>query len=127
MTEQSLNQNPNYEQIIAFLLKPLLAEPAELRIDCEYLPAHARVWVRVAFQPGDRERLLDGSSRHLYAVKTVLAAAARIAGQSVYLDIYGSAVRSRPSGERPERSSRGVSKGGNYPRRPERPTPAIDK
>lgn len=134
MTEQFLSQNPQYDQLVAFLLKPFLAEPEELRINCEYLPAHARVWVRVAFQPADREQLLDGNSRHLYAIRTVLAAAARVAGQSIYLDIYGSENRTRPSGERPERSNRDDSRdrrstprGSRSPRRPERPTPAIDK
>jgi uncharacterized protein len=134
MTEQSLSQNPQYDKLVAFLLQPLLDEPEELRINCEYLPAHARVWVRIAFQPADREKLLDGSSRHLYAIKTVVSAAARIAGQSVYLDIYGSESRTRAAGERSDRQSRSDDRSSrparsntSPPRRVDRPIPATDK
>lgn len=135
MTEQSLSQNPQYDKLVAFLLQPLLDEPEELRINCEYLPAHARVWVRIAFQPADREKLLNGSSRHLYAIKNVVSAAARIAGQSVYLDIYGSESRAtRAPGERSDRqgrsddrSSRPARSNTSPPRRVDRPIPATDK
>jgi uncharacterized protein len=134
MTEQSLSQNPQYDKLVAFLLQPLLDEPEELRINCEYLPAHARVWMRIAFQPADREKLLNGSSRHLYAIKTVVSAAARIAGQSVYLDIYGSESRTRATGERSDRqsrsddrSSRSARSNTGPPRRVDKPIPATDK
>ncbi len=134
MTESSLGQNPRYDKLVSFLLRPLLSEPEELRIDCEYLPAHARVWVRIAFQQADREQLLNGSSRHLYAIKTVISAAARVAGQSVYLDIYGSESRARGTGERTERQGRGDSRAGrpprssvSPPRRVDKPIPATDK
>jgi uncharacterized protein len=134
MTEQSLSQNPQYDKLVSFLLQPLLDEPEELRINCEYLPAHARVWVRIAFQPADREKLLNGSSRHLYAIKTVVSAAARIAGQSVYLDIYGSESRTRATSERSDRQSRSDDRSSrparsntSPPRRVDRPIPATDK
>ncbi len=134
MTEQSLSQNPQYDKLVAFLLKPLLDEPEELRINCEYLPTHARVWVRIAFQPADREKLLDGSSRHLYAIKTVVSAAARVAGQSVHLDIFGSESRSRQTSEPSDRQNRSDERShraprGNIsaPRRVDRPIPATDK
>jgi uncharacterized protein len=134
MTEQSLSQNPQYDKLVAFLLKPLLDEPEELRINCEYLPTHARVWVRIAFQPADREKLLDGSSRHLYAIKTVVSAAARVAGQSVHLDIFGSESRSRQTSEPSDRQNRSDDRSnrtprGNIsaPRRVDRPIPATDK
>jgi uncharacterized protein len=80
---------PPYEQIVGLLLKPFLTEPTALRVDCEYLPTHARVWVRVAFAKTDREKVVGGSNRHLYAIKTILTAAARQVGQSVYLDVHG--------------------------------------
>jgi uncharacterized protein len=98
---------PPYEQIVGLLLKPFLTEPAALRVDCEYLPTHARVWVRIAFAETDRERVVGGSNRHLYAIKTILTAAARQAGQTVYLDVHGGvggeprAERTRPPVEKP--------------------------
>ncbi len=80
--------HPPYQQIIAALLKPFLSQPEALRVDCEYIPTHARVWVRVSFAEIDQGMLVATGNRHLYATKAVLAAAAREAGQSVHLDLY---------------------------------------
>jgi uncharacterized protein len=102
---------PPYEQIVGLLLQPFLTEPAALRVDCEYLPTHARVWVRIAFAEIDRERVVGSGNRHLYAIKTILTAAARQAGQTVYLDVHGGvggeprAERSRPPVEKPAQRS----------------------
>jgi uncharacterized protein len=95
---------PPYEQIVGLLLKPFLAEPAALRVDCEYLPTHARVWVRIAFAETDREKVIGGSNRHLYAIKTILTAAARQAGQTVYLDVHGG-VGGEPRAARTDRGA----------------------
>jgi uncharacterized protein len=120
----SAHTHPPYERIVALLLKPFLSEPEALRVDCEYLPTHARLWVRIAFAEGDRQRVLGGGNRHLYAIKTILTTAGRQAGQSVYLDVYGGtggeprAARSehRDRTERRERPDR--------PNRTERPSKA---
>jgi uncharacterized protein len=80
--------HPPYQQLIAALLQPFLSQPTALRVDCEYMPTNARVWVRVAFADIDQEKLMATGSRHLYATKAILAAAAREAGQSVHLDLY---------------------------------------
>jgi hypothetical protein len=61
--------NPPYQQLIAALLKPFLSQPEALRVDCEYIPTHARVWVRISFAGTDQEMLLA-------------------TGQSVHLDLY---------------------------------------
>jgi uncharacterized protein len=107
---------PPYEQILGLLLKPFLTEPTALRVDCEYLPTHARVWVRIAFATTDREKVVGGSNRHLYAIKTILTAAARQVGQSVYLDVHGGV-----GGEqRVARVVREVSASENPPDKPKR-------
>jgi uncharacterized protein len=115
--------HPPYQQLIAALLKPLLSQPAALRVDCEYMPTHARVWVRISFAEIDQEMLMATGNRHLYATKAVLAAAAREAGQSVHLDLYdpnagtrkfaaasGAATESRPSNPPISRVARPVRK-----------------
>ncbi len=97
--------HPPYQQLIAALLKPFLNQPEALRVDCEYIPTHARVWVRVSFAEIDQEMLVATGNRHLSATKAVLAAAAREAGQSVYLNLYdpnAGARRSAPSAFSPE-------------------------
>jgi uncharacterized protein len=111
--------HPPYDRLVELILTPFLKEPATLRVDCEYLPTHARVWVRVAFAEGDRQQVLGGSNRHLYALKTILNAAARPTGQSVYLDIYGGTGNETRT-ERPPRPGRpsGPRSGGSRPSRP---------
>ncbi len=80
--------HPPYQQLITALLKPFLSQPEALRVDCEYIPTHARVWVRLRFAEVDQTMLVTTDNRHLHATKAVLAAAAREAGQSVHLDLY---------------------------------------
>jgi uncharacterized protein len=92
---------PPYQQLIAALLKPFLSQPEALRVDCEYIPTHARVWLRISFAEIDQEMLLVTGNRHLYATKAVLAAAAREVGQSVYLDLYDPNAGARRSAAEP--------------------------
>jgi uncharacterized protein len=91
--------HPPYQQLITALLRPFLSQPEALRIDCEYIPTHARVWVRIAFAEIDKEKLVGQGSRHLYATKAILAAAARESGQSVYLDLYDPNAGARRSAD----------------------------
>jgi uncharacterized protein len=97
--------HPPYAELIAALLRPFLSEPAAMRVDCEYIPTHARVWVRIAFADSDREKVAGEGNRHLYATKAVLSAAAREAGQTVHLELYDANASSRrPPSDRPQRS-----------------------
>jgi uncharacterized protein len=90
--------HPPYQQLITALLQPFLSQPEALRVDCEYMPTNARVWVRVAFAEVDKDKLVAEGNRHLYATKAILAAAAREAGQKVYLDLYDPTAGSRRGG-----------------------------
>jgi uncharacterized protein len=97
--------HPPYEQLIALLLRPFLSEPAVMKVDCEYMPTHARVWVRISFADTDREKVAGEGNRHLYATKAVLSAVAREAGQTVHLELYdANAGARRPPSDRPQRS-----------------------
>jgi predicted RNA-binding protein YlqC (UPF0109 family) len=56
-----------------------------------------RAWVRIAFNSIDKEKVFGRGGRNIQAIRTVIAAAAELAGQSVYLDIYGNSSQSRES------------------------------
>jgi uncharacterized protein len=118
--------HPPYQQLVAALLQPFLSQSEALRVDCEYIPTHARVWVRIALAEIDKEKLVAEGNRHLYATKAILAAAAREAGQSVYLDLYdpnagarrpAEGMRRSENEEQPPRSGAPI---GRPQRRPER-------
>jgi hypothetical protein len=80
---KSLTTNPNYVGLVKFLVQPFLESPESLSVDCEMSQTLKRAWVRIAFNSIDKEK--------------VIAAAAELAGQSVYLDIYGGTSHSRDS------------------------------
>lgn len=100
---------PDYTALVRFLVLPLLESPSSLKIDCEIIPSNPRVWIRLAFEGEDKGRVFGRGGRNIQAIRTVIEAAAKAAGQSVYLDIYGGIGTERDSGdstyEAPRRSS----------------------
>lgn len=101
---------PDYTALVRFLVLPFLESPSSLKIDCEILPSQPKVWIRLAFEGEDKGRVFGRGGRNIQAIRTVIEAAAKAAGQSVYLDIYGgigSAERDSDVGthEAPTRSS----------------------
>lgn len=82
--------NPDYTELVRFLVRPLLESPTSLKVDCEIIPAKARVWIRLAFEDSDKGRVFGRNGRTIQAIRTVLEAVAQVAGHAVYLDIYGS-------------------------------------
>jgi len=80
---------PQYGELVRYLLTPLLNFPESLRIDCEFTNQNQRVWIRLALASSDQGKLFGRGGRNLDSIRTVLNAAARAANQSVYLDIYG--------------------------------------
>lgn len=83
------SHQPKYIELVRFLLTPLLESPERLRIDCETTNNNQRVWIRLALEETDQGKILGRGGRNLNAVRTVLKTAAAVAGQSVYLDVYG--------------------------------------
>lgn len=81
---------PDYAELVKFLVKPFLESPDSLSVDCEISHNTARVWIRVAFESEDKGRVFGRGGRNIQAIRTVIAAAAELAGHSAYLDIYGS-------------------------------------
>jgi uncharacterized protein len=85
----------NYVGLVAFLMQPFLESPETLSVDCEISPTLNRAWIRIAFESTDKGKVLGRGGRNIQAIRTVIAAAAEVAGQSVYLDIYGSTTPDR--------------------------------
>jgi predicted RNA-binding protein YlqC (UPF0109 family) len=97
--------SPDYAGLVRFLIEPLLEFPEALSIHCESANRSTRVWIRVAFEETDRGRVWGRGGRNIQAIRTLLDAAAKGAGQLVYLDIYGSAEPQQHSEEGDEGDS----------------------
>lgn len=82
--------SPDYVELVRFLIQPFLDSPESLSIDCEMSGTRKRAWIRIAFDSSDKGKVFGRGGRNIQAIRTVVAAAATAAGQSVYLDIYGS-------------------------------------
>jgi uncharacterized protein len=84
--------SPNYEGLVRFLLQPFLESPESLSVDCEISESLQKAWIRIAFDSIDKGKVFGRGGRNILAIRTVIAAASEVAGQSVYLDIYGSSA-----------------------------------
>ncbi|MEN9216253.1 MAG: KH domain-containing protein [Gloeomargarita sp. HHBFW_bins_162] len=100
---------PDYEGLVRYLLTPMLSHPEQLRLHQEVLGGG--VWVRLALAESDRGRVLGRGGRTLQAIRTVLQAAAQLAGQNCHLDIYGLST-ANVTAERGERMPMRPRRGG---------------
>jgi uncharacterized protein len=107
---------PNYVELVKFLVIPFLEFPEALRVDCEAYGGHHKVLVRLAFAASDKGRVFGRNGRTLQAIRTVLETTARLAGQAAYLEVYGgeregvsvpASSSSRGTVPRPRRQSSG--------------------
>ncbi len=87
---------PDYNALISFLLKPLLAHPDALRVDFESNSKSDRVWIRVAFDPEDRERIFGKGGRVIQAARTVVMTAAEEAGHNARVEFFDPTPSSNP-------------------------------
>ncbi|HLP89382.1 MAG TPA: KH domain-containing protein [Nostocaceae cyanobacterium] len=92
---KSSDTSPNYVGLVKFLLQPFLESPESLSVDCEMSQTLKRAWIRIAFESADKGKVFGRGGRNIQAIRTVIAAAAQMAGHSVYLDIYGSTTQDR--------------------------------
>ncbi|WP_341526308.1 KH domain-containing protein [Nostoc sp. UHCC 0302] len=95
---KSPTASPNYAGLVHFLVQPFLESPETLSVDCEISHTLKRAWVRIAFDSTDKGKVFGRGGRNIQAIRTVIAAAAELAGQSVYLDIYGNTAPGREGG-----------------------------
>ncbi|OHY32596.1 KH domain-containing protein [Cylindrospermopsis raciborskii] len=107
--------SPNYTGLVRFLVEPFLDSPGSLRIDCEMSNTLKRAWIRIAFDPTDKGKVLGRGGRNIQAIRTVVTAAAELAGQSVYLDIYGNNSHSPDGSDEEEKIFPPKSRSGNTP------------
>ncbi|MEA5507050.1 KH domain-containing protein [Halotia wernerae UHCC 0503] len=92
---KSPTASPNYIGLVSFLMQPFLESPETLSVDCEISHSLKRAWIRIAFDSTDKGKVFGRGGRNIQAIRMVIAAAAEVAGQSVYLDIYGSNAQGR--------------------------------
>ena len=97
--EMPLNSNskPNYPELVRFLIEPFLDSPEDLRVDCESYANDQKVWVRLAFSGSDKGRVFGRGGRTIQAMRTVVEAAGKAAGQTVQFEVYGSRETSHAS------------------------------
>ncbi|MEB3218406.1 MAG: KH domain-containing protein [Nostocales cyanobacterium 94392] len=88
--ETNPRTTPDYIGLVKFLIQPFLESPESLSVDCEISGSSKRVWIRIAFDSADKGKVFGRGGRNIQAIRTVISAAAQAAGQSAYLDIYGS-------------------------------------
>ena len=74
-----------------FLVQPFLESPESLSVDCEMSQTLKRAWVRIAFNSIDKEKVFGRGGRNIQAIRTVISAAAELAGNQ-YTWIFTAAV-----------------------------------
>jgi predicted RNA-binding protein YlqC (UPF0109 family) len=80
---------PDYIELVKFLVKPFLETADALRVDCEHLAGGKRVMIRLAFDASDRGRVFGRGGRNIQAIRRIVDAAAALAGCQARLDVYG--------------------------------------
>lgn len=91
------NAIPNYTNLVRFLVEPFLDSPESLKVDCEMSQGNTKVWIRIAFEGVEKGKVYGRGGRNIQAIRTVIEGCAQAAGQSVYLDIYGSSNHGKES------------------------------
>ena len=90
VTDNNSGTTPDYVGLVNFLMQPFLESPDTLSVDCEISRSTKRVWIRIAFDSADKGKVFGRGGRNIQAIRTVISMSAQAAGQSAYLDIYGS-------------------------------------
>lgn len=108
-----MDDKPDYQGLIHYLMKPFLDSPDDLKTDVEQVGDKRRILLRVAFSAEDRGRMFGRGGRNIQAIRTVLQTTAALHDEKVSLDVYGESSHESRSG------SEGSS-GGDRNRRPRR-------
>jgi predicted RNA-binding protein YlqC (UPF0109 family) len=107
----------DYIALIRFLIEPFLDSPQSLRIDSEVSPRTKRILIRLAIEGEDKGRVFGRGGRNIQAVRTVIQAVSKAAGDLVYIEVFGSVASDHLKPNDKPQSSRPP------PRRPPRPRP----
>jgi uncharacterized protein len=106
----------NYPELVKYLVLPFLESPDTLKMDCETYGDQAKLWIRLALDESDKDRLVGRNGRNIQAIRRVIDVAAKPSGARVQLEVYGVERPSRP----PSSSSNPSSSSRPRPRRPRR-------
>ena len=100
---------PNYTELVKFLLRPFVGKLDALKVDCETFRKNQRVWIRLALDDEDKGRILGRGGRNLQTIRTALSTAGSQVNQLVFLEIY--TKESSTSGSTPLRRRRSSARG----------------
>ena len=106
-----------YEALARFLMDPFLDKPEVLKFHSETLAGGKKLWLRAAFDEAeDKGRVFGRGGRNIKAVRTVIAATAKLSDMTVNLSVFGEPEPERSErGERSSGSGRGGGRsGGSY-------------
>jgi uncharacterized protein len=113
MSSSPPSTNPNYVELVRFLVTPFLEFPESLTVDFETYGSQHKVLVRLAFASSDKGRVFGRGGRTLQAIRALVEAAAKLAGQSAYLEVFG---EREPLSDSPPPPRTGVPVGRPKPR-----------
>ena len=112
--------SPDYEKLARFLIEPFLEDPQSLSINSEVNPNNKKIWLRIAFDKGDRGKVFGRGGRNIQAIRTTIQTAAVAHDESVFLDIYSD------ESDRSDNFDRRRSSSNNRRRKsPSKPAPKI--
>ncbi|MGF1539276.1 MAG: KH domain-containing protein [Pleurocapsa sp.] len=100
MSANSTANNPDYVQLVRFLIEPLLEDERSLYINSEVIKDKKKVWLRVAFENSDRGKVFGRGGRNIQAIRTILNTAAATNKESIFLDIYSDEKESSSNRDR---------------------------
>ena len=111
--------SPDYEKLARFLIEPFLENPQTLSIHSEVNSNNKKIWLRIAFDKGDRGKVFGRGGRNIQAIRTTIQTAAVAHDESVFLDIYSDET------DRSDNSDRRRSSNNRRRRSPSKPAPKI--
>ncbi|MBE9047719.1 KH domain-containing protein [Pleurocapsales cyanobacterium LEGE 10410] len=121
LSNAQTSSSPDYEKLVRFLIEPFLENPQTLCINSEINQSNGKIWLRVAFDKGDRGKVFGRGGRNIQAIRTAIQTAAKAHQESVFLDIYSDdPAQSGDSGGRGRNSSNGRRR-----KSPAKPAPKI--
>ena len=97
--------SPDYEKLARFLIEPFLEDPQSLSVNSEVNPNSKKIWLRIAFDKGDRGKVFGRGGRNIQAIRTTIQTAAIAHNESVFLDIYSDESEGSNNGDRRRSSS----------------------
>jgi uncharacterized protein len=119
------NTSPDYERLVRFLIEPFLDDPKSLYINSEIVNDRKKIWLRVAFDNGDRGKVFGRGGRNIQAIRNTLKTAGAVNQEVVFLDVYSDEPEQTDDRAQDRRSQ----SPGNFERKkgPSKPPPRISK